>query len=89
MIFTILNAVAVNLPMLIAFRFFAGFAGVGAITIGTGKIGDLIPPERRGMSMALYSMGPIFGPIVVSEVPYHLFWILSLTFYRDPLLVAS
>ncbi|KAK4495853.1 hypothetical protein PRZ48_013121 [Zasmidium cellare] len=63
-IFTICNAVAINLPMLIAFRFLAGFAGVGAITIGSGTIADLIPPERRGVAMSLYSMGPIFGPII-------------------------
>lgn len=72
MIFTILNAVSVNLPMLIAFRFLAGFAGVGAITIGSGTIADLIPPERRGLCMALWSMGPIFGPVVVSRCCFSL-----------------
>lgn len=63
-IFTICNAVSTNMPMLIAFRFLAGFAGVGATTIGSGTIADMIPVQRRGVYMSLWSLGPIFGPIV-------------------------
>ena len=63
-ILTILNAVSTNMVMLMAFRFLAGFAGVGAITIGSGSVADMMPPERRGISLALWSLGPLFGPIV-------------------------
>lgn len=60
-VFTICNAVSTNAAMLIAFRFLAGFAGVGATTIGSGTIADMVPQERRGLAMSLWSLGPIFG----------------------------
>lgn len=64
LVFTIISAVSVNMGMLIAFRFLAGFAGVGAVTIGSGTISDLVLPERRGLAMAMWSLGPLFGPII-------------------------
>lgn len=63
-IFTVANALSTSTGMLIAFRFLAGFAGVGATTIGSGTIADMIPPQRRGLYMSLWATGPIFGPIV-------------------------
>jgi MFS family permease len=50
--------------MLIAFRFLSGFAGVAAVTCGSGTIADLMPVEERGKAMAFWAMGPILGPIV-------------------------
>ncbi|KAL1980636.1 hypothetical protein VTN96DRAFT_3887 [Rasamsonia emersonii] len=64
LVFTILNAVAKNMAMLIVFRFLAGFAGVAAITCGSGTIADLMPAQKRGMAMSLWSLGPLFGPII-------------------------
>lgn len=64
LIFTILNAVAKNMAMLIVFRFLAGFAGVAAITCGSGTIADLMPAQKRGTAMSLWSLGPLFGPII-------------------------
>ena len=64
LIFTILNAVSHNMAMLIVFRFLAGAAGAAPITIGSGTIADLIPRERRGLTMSLWSLGPILGPMV-------------------------
>ncbi|KAK4620133.1 Efflux pump radE [Fulvia fulva] len=63
-IFTICNAVSTNMAMLMAFHFLAGFAGVGAVTIGSGSVADMMPPEQRGISLALWSLGFLFGPIV-------------------------
>lgn len=63
-VFTVLNAVSKNMQMLIVFRFFAGVAGVAPITIGSGTIADLIPRERRGLVMSLWSFGPIMGPVI-------------------------
>lgn len=63
-LFTILSAVSRNMAMLIVFRFLAGFAGVAPITIGSGTIADIIPRERRGLAMSVWSLGPIMGPIV-------------------------
>ena len=63
-IFTIGCAVAKNMGMLIAFRFLAGFAGVAAVTCGSGTNADLMPVERRGRAMAFWALGSILGPIV-------------------------
>jgi MFS family permease len=51
-IFTIGCALAKNMDMLIAFRFLAGFAGVAAVTCGSGTIADFTPVEKRGRAMA-------------------------------------
>lgn len=63
-IWTLACAFAPNLGALLAFRFFQGIAGVGALTLGSGTIADLIAPEKRGAFMAIYSMGPLLGPVV-------------------------
>ncbi|PIB01378.1 putative transporter [Cercospora beticola] len=63
-VFTICNAVSTNIGMLLAFRFLAGFAGVGAVTIGSGTISDMIPAKRRGLAMSCWSLGPLFGPVI-------------------------
>lgn len=57
-------ALAPNLNSLIAFRFLAGIGGSGCLTIGGGVIADLFHPEQRGLATSLYSVGPLFGPIV-------------------------
>jgi multidrug resistance protein len=57
-------ALAPNLGSLIAFRFLAGIGGSGCLTIGGGVIADLFPPERRGLATSIYSVGPLFGPVL-------------------------
>jgi MFS family permease len=64
LIFTILSAVATNMGMLLAVRFLAGVAGVAVITCGGGSISDMMPPEKRGRAMAIWSVGPILGPMI-------------------------
>ncbi|KAK2624699.1 hypothetical protein QTJ16_005892 [Diplocarpon rosae] len=61
---TIVCGEATNLGMLLAFRFWAGCAGVAPLTIGAGSIGDLMKAEQRGGAMAIFSLGPLLGPIV-------------------------
>ncbi|KAH8669064.1 major facilitator superfamily domain-containing protein, partial [Xylariales sp. PMI_506] len=63
-VFTIACAVASNIGMLVAFRFCAGFVGVTVITCGSGTIVDMMPAEHRGSAMALWSIGPLLGPVV-------------------------
>ncbi|KAJ5773863.1 hypothetical protein N7457_008759 [Penicillium paradoxum] len=63
-IFNIASALAPNMASLIVFRFLDGFAGVAAITCGSGTIADLVPSEKRGQAMAIWSLGPLFGPII-------------------------
>jgi len=57
-------ALAPNLASLIIFRFLAGIGGSGCLTIGGGVIADLFNADRRGLATAVYSLGPLFGPVV-------------------------
>jgi multidrug resistance protein len=63
-ILTVACALSTSIGMLIAFRFLAGCAGVAVITCGSGTIVDLMPPEKRGGAMSLWSIGPLLGPVV-------------------------
>ena len=62
-IFSAACGLATDIGMLLAFRFLAGFAGVAVVTCGSGTIADLMPPEKRGGAMALWSLGPLVGPV--------------------------
>lgn len=86
--FTILCAVSQNQSMLLAFRFLSGFAGVATITIGSGTIADIMPREKRGKAVSIWSVGTILGPMVgpiiggyVAEVAgwRWMFWAISIT----------
>ncbi len=50
--------------MLIAFRFLAGLGGSAPLSIGGGVIGDLFDAEHRGQAVSIYSLAPLFGPVV-------------------------
>jgi len=63
-IWTLACAFAPSLGALLAFRFFQGVAGVTSLTIGSGTIADLIPPNERGKFMSIYSCGPLLGPVI-------------------------
>ncbi|KAK1469881.1 hypothetical protein CMEL01_01648 [Colletotrichum melonis] len=61
-LFSILSAVSPNLPAIIIFRFLSGASGAAPLAIGGGTIADLIRPERRGLVVSVYFVGPILGP---------------------------
>ena len=63
-IWTLACSFAPSLNALLVFRFFQGMAGVTPLTIGSGTISDLIPSESRGKYMAIYSLGPLLGPVI-------------------------
>lgn len=63
-IFSVGCALATNSGMLMAFRFLAGFVGVAVVTCGSGTIADMMPPERRGAAMSVWSVGPLLGPVI-------------------------
>ena len=50
--------------MLLAFRLLMGLSGAVPITIGSGSIADVFPPEKRGRAMSMWSLGPLLGPCV-------------------------
>ncbi|EDN93913.1 hypothetical protein SS1G_09780 [Sclerotinia sclerotiorum 1980 UF-70] len=57
-------ALAPSLATLIGFRFMAGLGGSGCLTIGAGMIADLFHADRRGLATSLFSLGPLFGPVI-------------------------
>jgi multidrug resistance protein len=62
--FTTGCAFSTNVNMFLAFRFIAGCAASGPMSVGGGTIADLTAPEDRGKAMALFTMGPLLGPVI-------------------------
>lgn len=58
-IFTIACAVSSNLAMFIIFRLLMGISGCPPLTLGGGTIADLQPPDKRGMALSVWTMGPL------------------------------
>lgn len=61
--FTIGCALSTDIAMFLVFRFIAGCAASGPLTIGGGTVADVIPQEKRGKAMAIFGMGPLLGPV--------------------------
>ncbi|KAF2019077.1 MFS general substrate transporter [Aaosphaeria arxii CBS 175.79] len=55
-------ALAPSLNSLIAFRLLCGIGGSASQTVGGAIIGDLFTVQKRGRAMAIWTIGPIFGP---------------------------
>ncbi|KAI1766321.1 major facilitator superfamily domain-containing protein [Hypoxylon sp. FL1150] len=62
--FIVACALAPSLGSLIAFRFISGLFGSCPIVNGGGSIADMFPPEKRGVLIGLYSIGPLLGPVI-------------------------
>ena len=56
-------ALSTNTGMFLAFRFLAGCAASGPLTVGGGTIADVVPPAQRGRVMSLFVVGPLLGPV--------------------------
>lgn len=71
-------ALAQNPGTLLAARFLSGFVGVATITIGSGTIADMMPRQRRGKAVSIWSvgtiLGPMIGPIIGGYVAQELGW---------------
>lgn len=68
----VICAVSVNIGMLIAGRIIMGIAGCVPAVIGGGYIADLMPVEKRGRTIAIWSCG-------YSLVRSHCFNVVRLT----------
>lgn len=86
-IFNVACAVSDSMGMLIAFRFFAGCAGSGPLTLGGGTIADMFPVEQRAGAMTIWVIGPLLGPVagpiaggflVENAVWRWVYWILAI-----------
>ena len=53
-----------NLASLIFFRVLQGAAGGALIPISQAILMETFPPQQRGMAMAIFGIGAMFGPIV-------------------------
>lgn len=49
--------------MFLVFRFLAGCAASGPLTVGGGTVADVVPPAQRGKVMSLFFVGPLLGPV--------------------------
>lgn len=61
--FTAGCAFSTNVTMFLIFRFICGCVASGPMSIGGGTVADVTPKEQRGKAMALFTMGPILGPV--------------------------
>ncbi|KUL87483.1 hypothetical protein ZTR_04575 [Talaromyces verruculosus] len=64
LIASIVCAVAVDIPMLIVFRLVMGLAGCVPMTLGGGFVADLMPQEKRGLALNIWTVGPLLGPVI-------------------------
>ncbi|KAK7445520.1 hypothetical protein CaCOL14_002101 [Colletotrichum acutatum] len=62
--FTIGTALSNSIGMLLTFRLFMGLSGVVPLTIGSGSIADMMPPEKRGRAVSIWALGPLLGACV-------------------------
>lgn len=61
--FMIGNALSKNIAQFMVFRFISGCAGGIPLAMGGGTIADVTPPANRGFATALFSLGPLAGPV--------------------------
>ena len=77
-VFNMACGFATSLEMEIVFRFFAGFAGVAPMTVGSGTIADMFAQEERGKVMSAWTLpillGPTLGPVAGSYIGEALGW---------------
>ncbi|RAQ45546.1 MFS multidrug transporter [Aspergillus flavus] len=64
LVFNALCAFARSDYELLILRFITGAVGSAPLSIGAGIIGDLWAPEERGLSISLYTLGPLLGPAI-------------------------
>jgi DHA2 family multidrug resistance protein len=61
---SLLCGAAPNLAALVFFRILQGAAGGALIPISQAILMETFPPNQRGMAMAIFGVGAMFGPIV-------------------------
>ncbi|KAJ9602966.1 hypothetical protein H2200_012746 [Cladophialophora chaetospira] len=61
-LFVIGSAVANNLSSILVCRFFAGFFGSPALSVGSGTLADIWIPRHRTRATAFFLMAPNLGP---------------------------
>ncbi|KAK4104301.1 MFS general substrate transporter [Parathielavia hyrcaniae] len=62
-VFSILNAVSVDISMLVVMRILSGGASASVQAVGAGTIADIWEPAHRGRAMGVFYLGPLVGPL--------------------------
>lgn len=68
MVAAIVCAASINMPMLIVSRFVMGMASSVPVTVGGGFVADLMPMEKRGTAMTVWTVGPLLVGFPVSTL---------------------
>lgn len=63
LVFVIGTAVSRTTAQFMVFRFISGCMGGVPMSLGGGTIADLTIPAERAKAMALFSLGPLTGPV--------------------------
>ncbi|GMF77961.1 unnamed protein product [Aspergillus oryzae] len=80
MIAAIVCASSINISMLIVSRLIMGIASSVPVTVGGGFVADMMPMERRGTAMTIWTVGPLLVLSLYSSVTYSYMYILFTTF---------
>ncbi|KAB8235352.1 MFS transporter [Aspergillus alliaceus] len=64
MIAAIVCASSINISMLIVSRLVMGIASSVPVTVGGGFVADMMPMERRGTAMTIWTVGPLLGFVI-------------------------
>ena len=57
------NALSRSLAQFLVSRFLSGCAGGTPMALGGGTIADITTIQKRAVAMALFSLGPLAGPV--------------------------
>ncbi|USP75474.1 hypothetical protein yc1106_02748 [Curvularia clavata] len=63
-LFTLGTGFAQSMAALVVLRFFSGFFAAPSLSMGSGTLSDIWPPEKRSGPMSLYVATPFFGPAI-------------------------
>jgi MFS family permease len=61
--FMVGSGLSTNMAGFMVFRFLSGCAGGMPLNLGGGTIADVTLPADRGLATALFSLGPLAGPV--------------------------
>ncbi|RPA83353.1 MFS general substrate transporter [Ascobolus immersus RN42] len=86
-VFALASAVSQTTGQMIAFRLIAGIAGSAPLALGAGVLADIWNSKELAGAMALFSLGPLAGPVlapvisgfIVENVSWRwVFWVLTI-----------
>ena len=63
-LFVLGTGFAQSMAALVVLRFWAGVFAAPSLSMGSGTLSDLWPPERRSGPMSMYVAAPFFGPAI-------------------------